>query len=1198
MQMAKRAGNGLHTMLLGASCLLLAALAPVGAVADRGGFPSVVTTRSPLQPQKPPLGPADYGDSEQQRRRLARQVVLQERWAEVHALLAGQHVSRKSHEILRGRGLGPARLDEGLKAASNTAAGTVDTLQVLIVRIAFQTDRSGSLTSVTEDGNFTLRPALPDEIIDRPPHNRSFYEAHLTGLAEYYRLMSGGRLFIRGRVLPTGLEDSYFLSDLADYGPGQAEFWTLESLERLVRDMIAVTDSTTQADGPVDLSDFDDDNPFTYVIFVHAGSDWQSDINLDSPNDVPTFFVSLGEAAPLRGGGHISECSVIPETTSQDGLLGSIAGALHHEFGHALGLVDIYNTTTGLTQVGIWSLMDSGTNLFASVGIDTTVPPDDIADEILDVVGLLPPSLSAWDKWFLGWLKTEPVAGDVAEYRLPAVQVPHEDYPRYRSAGIDFRLTYPQAVVGGSSPGEFFLVENRWVPLDASEMPDQQIFFVSDPETGVILYMGGDLDFQTDQYRNTGMYDFFLPESGLLVWHVNMNRIEPNLETNTINAWGDGLRLVEADGIQDIGILDAYVLGWIGSYRDPFNEVNNDALYIEGAPSSRAFDRSWTGFQMSEITAVAQGGRATMSFRASVEPLSTGSPLMVAAIDSAEAAVAGGSPGPRALVPATATAIDLIAQDSGASLPTLLVADGPGPHWQGETYRAKLFGWQPDGTPAFAQSPDLPAGAGWEFAAPLSGPPVWARLAASQLPVEDDGLLVGLVNGELFCFDDILDATGTLTLLWGPVAVGDTLAFAPTPNPSGGRILCCVPPDSLVLLDGQGQAVGTALVLTDPGGGAFGGFTGAPVPLTLADGSEGWAVIGTHGWYLVESDPAGLLPSPEFLSFQALPVVGDVWHGVIRSATRTLVSLFDREGLLGAWSAPSGRDFEIIDWDSRSELAPVTEPAVADLDGNGQDDLILLTATDVQAYQASGVPLTGFPVALAELFPLPDSTRIAGPVVICDATGDGTNEIHFMTDQGHLVGLDARGTLLPRTPFRIGDRDRYSLTVGAASESAERILWLMSEGGRRGPPLERRLTNGQVVGYRLPAAGQATQRTSEWLGTAGGARRAGPEGTATPLAAPAAWHQDLDSLVLYPNPLHGDDLTVRFYSHGDHDARLVIFNLEGEIVINQVISVAPGQINEHHVVLSGLASGMYVCQLERQTTSGLQRDATSLAVER
>ena len=143
----------------------------------------------------------------------------------------------------------------------------------------------------------------------------------------------------------------------------------------------------------MDLSEYGDGQPFTYVIFVHAGADWQSDVNGDSPNDIPTFFVSLGEAEPLAGGGALSECSIIPETTSQDGWVGSIAAGLYHEFGHALGLADLYSTRWGITQVGFWSLMDWGTNVGANVGLPTPTPDNPDSFVVESVLGLLPPSL-------------------------------------------------------------------------------------------------------------------------------------------------------------------------------------------------------------------------------------------------------------------------------------------------------------------------------------------------------------------------------------------------------------------------------------------------------------------------------------------------------------------------------------------------------------------------------------------------------------------------------------------------------------------------------------------------------------------------------------------------------------------------------------------------------------------------------------
>jgi M6 family metalloprotease-like protein len=424
-----------------AACLLSTVLAAV-AQDDLDGWLAGRTLEktSALRPATPPAADTPAGlDLTERAESVAR------RTHEIHTLLGPQHVSKLARKRLSALGLGPARR---FGSSVDKAIIPVDTLRVLIVRIDFETDRSGDLTSVTTDGGFLLEPD-PDMMFDAPPHDRDYYMAHLAGLSEYYKVQSGGKLRIEGRVLPEGDNDAYSLSDIADYGPGAGAGWTLPMLETLVQDMITAADVGTQADGDVSLADFDDDDPLTYVVFVHAGADWQSDVNMDSPNDIPTFFVTLGEPVALTSidsstgmPGSLTECSIIPETTSQDGLTGGIAGALYHEFGHALGLPDVYDTSTGLPAVGYWDLMDSGPNLIASIGIDDD--GDNVADRVENVLGILPPSLSAWCRWYLGWLRVDELTGDEREIHLPAVQVERDDYNTwYRD--FDFNPGYPQA---------------------------------------------------------------------------------------------------------------------------------------------------------------------------------------------------------------------------------------------------------------------------------------------------------------------------------------------------------------------------------------------------------------------------------------------------------------------------------------------------------------------------------------------------------------------------------------------------------------------------------------------------------------------------------------------------------------------------------------------------------------------------------
>ncbi len=1153
------------------------------------------------------------GDPGREQALRERQVEFQRRWDQVHRLLGERSVSRRSHALLRQRGLGPALVADPGAASLRVTNDVHDVLRVLLVRISFASDRSGDLTSVTTDGDFTLRPPLPDEHIDHPPRNATFFRAHLEGLAEYYRLQSGGRLEIDYQVLPPGEEDSYQLSDIADYGPGEGNFWELLSLERLVLDMIAVTDSTLAADGPVRLDDYDDDDPFTYVIFVHSGSDWQSDVNNDSPNDIPTFFVSFGIPAKLPWtGGQLSECSVIPETTNQDGWAGSIAAGLYHEFGHALGLVDLYSTQSGYPQVGVWSLMDSGTNLAGAVVIDTSDPPDGVGDVVLDVMGVLPPSLCAWDKWFLGWLETTPVFAGGEAWRLPAVQVPRTvpEYARYQAHGFD--LAQPQALSGGISPREFFLIENRWVPYSAADVPDTGLYFISDHETDVILYLGGDQDPGEPRPRNTGLYDFFLPtidpvtlndHSGLLVWHVNMDRIEAGLATNEINIHGDGLRLVEADGIQDIGVADAYVLGFFGSHRDPFNELGGDALYQEGAPSSRCFDYSWTGLELQGICGSEVGLRSLMRFTATIASLGEGALLNLAPLDSAEAVALGDTvPGPRALDPQSVT--PLLMPGATGPFDAVVFTDAPAATFGGEAYAPKLFAFGADGDPLLTEPPDptWPAGAALQLTAPLAGPPVVASLELFPMPpLPPPPFLVGTTDGVVRALE-FEAATGQLQDLWGGIAVGTSLSCGPVPAPTlFPRFLCCVGSDSLVILIASGARFGAPLVLTGPGGEPLGGFVARPVGVRFADETVsvpgGWAVFSTAGWHLVKLGEDGLAPDPDFLPYFAAPLTATLHRAAIPSPEGTTLLVFADQGCIGSWHIDGTGTAAAIAWPGPVRSGPLSEPAVADLDADGRNDLVLLTATHVHAFREDGLPVAGFPVRLLELFPLSDSTLVAGSAVICDATGDGVNEIFFSTDQGQLMGLDARGRRLHRTPFFWAASGDVSLTV-ATSVAGERLLWLAEAGGRKAPPWGRRWLNGHLAGYRLGSGG-AVAGTSEWLGPAGGGERLGPVGEPARLAGATPWAAEVDRVVFYPNPLDIPELTVRFYSHTNREARLVLFNLEGEIVTRVGIPVQnPGGVNEYELALPDLASGLYVCQLERDTTAGVQKSLTTLAVER
>ncbi len=1113
-------------------------------------------------------------------REQVREQEFSRRWRAVHGMLGSHQISRKSQALLKSRGLGPALLDPvaGNKGAQY-AADFQDTLRILIVRISFTSNRDSNLTTIAPNGDFQLDPLVnPGPLeIDPPPHDKAFYEAHLLGLSEFYKFQSGGRLHIEGRVLPEEPEGSYQVGDVADFGPGEGNFWNLEDLERLVRDMMVAADEGTIADQTANLSDYDDDDPFTYIIFVHAGSDWQSDINGDSPNDIPTFFLTLGEPQALLSTdsdngskGLLSECSIIPETANQDGFPGSIAAAFYHEFGHALGLVDVYNTENQTPNAGIWDLMDSGTNLGVTLGAVTADQ-----DTVFVVAnGVLPPSLGAWNKWFLGWLNLGEIKGQQLQYRLPAVGVPRDQYNIYDGISGDFDKRYPQALRAGVSPREWFLLENRWVPTGPTETPFLNLSFERDEATGVILYLAGERP--QGFWNNSGLYDYFMPAGGVLAWHVNEDRIEQGLASNTINTQGDGLRLIEADGITDIGVLDSYVLGWYGSVRDPFGgydgfgiPTGNTDLFTTGYPSSRCVDRSLTGFFMSDVAPNVGKRTSVMRFKAGIEPLVDGFPWTMAADDEGQ---------PQALDVESLTPVVLA---DGRSV--LIFASGPGSGAQTSTGSANLFALNGSGFPVWTPTADEPVGSFAALDAALAGPPAQVTYGSGEL-----GLLWTTTEGEI----GLTGLDGEPALVWShPVSNGFTQGAVVLGRDSGSPVVLGTSvTDSVFVLD---LATGASLAsATVQGQGAVTG------PLMVRPGlnSNRCLAPAIIGWYEFDFQTEGDILQVTGIGYPAHPATGRVWGAQLTNGQEDRLWFFDSEGELGAWQFVAGQ------WSADRLLgldeAPVCEPAVADIDGDGLNDLVLASSQRLYAFAATGVALQGWPVSLVDLFPLPDSTRIIGPVVLADGTGNMINDVFFQTDGGHLLGLNAKGSLLPEFPFRWGGKGAAGFAVGSSFiPGGGRTLWLASEGGYAGPPRARNLVEGRVSGYQL-APKDAEGGTSEWLGPRGGSTRVGPVGLARDLgdAAPAA--SEVDVPMVYPNPLGLGPLTIRFYSADDRPANFWVHNLEGEIVLHRELAAVAGHVNENSLDLGKVASGLYVCRLEFSSTSGRTTRTMTLAVER
>ncbi len=161
-------------------------------------------------------------------------------------------------------------------------------------------------------------------------------------------------------------------------------------------------------------------------------------------------------------------------------------GTFTHEFGHVINLPDYYHTEEDKNTLNNWSIMDAGAYLNE---------------------GRTPPTYSAYDRFYLGWLTPEELASPADKSLYPLSQ-----------------STVPVA----STAKQAYLLSATTHNLDGDN-PTPKEFYIM-------------------EYRKKTGWDTYLPGDGLLFWHIDYNQTAwddntPNNYTGTVQTASSHMRV-------------------------------------------------------------------------------------------------------------------------------------------------------------------------------------------------------------------------------------------------------------------------------------------------------------------------------------------------------------------------------------------------------------------------------------------------------------------------------------------------------------------------------------------------------------------------------------------------------------------------------------------------------------------------------
>jgi hypothetical protein len=723
--------------------------------------------------------------------------------------------------------------------------------------------------------------------------------------------------------------------------------------------------------------------------------------------------------------------------------------------------------------------------------------------------GLFPPAPCAWERITLGWTNPITITSSASTIVIPAIG----KYTLLQDTIYKVPITQ----------SEYFLVENRnrdpegnGLQLTLSKNGTDVIRFIGKDTSGFSYYDAKGVDGSVVDVENydwaiigesdsTGKYD----GGGILIWHIDEDVVQSGLRTNSVNADQNhrGVDLEEADGSKDIGQNYEFLTPGYGTENGSPLDCwfsGNSAI-----PYKNVFDKN------SMPNSNSAAGAASL---VTITNFSTRSPRMTFSIEIGNSAV---------------TRLPSFADNFHPTSSSNLTTSSSGVF---VTSGTNVYAFDRTGQSKTSDSTGLLSSVGGKEGIALR------EISATQ------SVLVGIQDSTVFLWkvtdsnsDGKYDSIQSISVPIGQRVYGPTMFVYLSSTPS-------------ILVHGEGldfriwQIGLDGIILGSRVIDAKQASSFTQLPLVSSTKPFEYYTVGSQKLLGEQSSVTLPLSSTEWILSAAVSQDGNF-----------IAALAGAEKRLCAYNQNLDQQLFDITLPTSTQVTM----AIADMNGDGSKDIVILASDKLLVVNRNGVMLDGFPV-LAAL-----NNEFCGTPLIADIDGDGQFEIMCFTKDGRLWTYQRTGRLVDGYPLLAGLPNTVNAAFFKTTSNTIGLVTIPSHGNLEALELQTSYNSQKII----------------WSQPMGTSEHINADLSVISVQPPLQEFLPKSRVYNWPNPVYGQTTHIRYYTSEDADVLVTILDLSGVKITELHGTAKAGVDNEILWNVANIQSGVYLARVEVQGAS-------------